>query len=551
MTGYWKYLPWVAIGILIIGLLGFNHVLELRAEEARRAEVSLEMIESGNYIVPQLHFKPYYNKPPFGNWTIAMSMLVFGNTSEWAVRLPGVLSLIGMAVLFYFFLRANGPPEKALLMAVAGLVTTDLLFHGSINAGEIDLVFALLTLGQVLSIYHFGVRQRWWPMFLWSYALMAFGVLTKGVPSIAFQGLTLLPFLVVWKEWKRLFHPAHFVGIGLFLVICGWYFWAYAQQEDVGLYLMNLFNQASERTASEHTLGETLVGLLRFPALFLKLVLPWGVFIVFWFLRPVRKVLLPRPEIRFALLFLAANLWLYWLSPQMHGRYLFMFIPIATWLLLEAALARSQAADKLWNVLRYLIFASLIIAGWPMILLQWLPLEALQLESLRELMVVAWTMGILVFVCAYLFWKNKVRIHAFWLIVLILAIARLAFDLAVLPAMAEQQPYRAYTRELIEAAEGEDIVFFGRYNRKPTLSLFGKTWVERDLIVPSELPYQVHYYYYQETGTVMPHHDRYQEGTIYYSVRSQFREGDELLNSNTALYPPADMVLFRAKSEAP
>ncbi|MDB4105055.1 glycosyltransferase family 39 protein [Salibacteraceae bacterium] len=96
-----KYLPYIALFLLVVCILGFNHVLELRAAEGRRAIVTFEMMQNNNWIVPYQYGYPYYNKPPFYNWVIGSSFILFGTINEFALRFPGVLSLLLTAFLIY------------------------------------------------------------------------------------------------------------------------------------------------------------------------------------------------------------------------------------------------------------------------------------------------------------------------------------------------------------------------------------------------------------------------------------------------------------------
>ena len=86
-------------------LLGGQHLLELRAEEPRRAVVALEMVLSGNYLAPHINGMPYYNKPPGFNWMVAACYQLFGSTSEWVSRLPAVLAFLAMGVVNFFVVR--------------------------------------------------------------------------------------------------------------------------------------------------------------------------------------------------------------------------------------------------------------------------------------------------------------------------------------------------------------------------------------------------------------------------------------------------------------
>ena len=127
-------------------------------------------------------------------------------------RLPGVLSFLGMAGLLFAAVRRYVDGKVALLAALFFLTSADLLFYGTVNSGEIDLLFSFLVMAQVLAIFHFRQRKRWLMLFLVSYVLAAIGFLTKG-PSIIFQLLTLGALFAYHKEWKRLFSWQHLVGL--------------------------------------------------------------------------------------------------------------------------------------------------------------------------------------------------------------------------------------------------------------------------------------------------------------------------------------------------
>ena len=72
---------------LIIGLwaalyLPFLGSLEIRGEEGKRVMPTVQMLETGNYLVPYLGAYPYLNKPPLLNWLVAAA---FG-FAFWSLR---------------------------------------------------------------------------------------------------------------------------------------------------------------------------------------------------------------------------------------------------------------------------------------------------------------------------------------------------------------------------------------------------------------------------------------------------------------------------------
>ena len=77
-------------------------VLPLDGEEPRRAIVSIEMLQSGNYISPTVFGWTYLNKPPVYNWIMSFLMFLFGTREESVVRLP---SLVFFTAVGLFSLR--------------------------------------------------------------------------------------------------------------------------------------------------------------------------------------------------------------------------------------------------------------------------------------------------------------------------------------------------------------------------------------------------------------------------------------------------------------
>src|SRR5437879_6518455 len=66
--------------------------------EAEYAEVGREMLETGDWISPQLNYVLFLNKPPLTYWMIALSDRLFG-VNEFASRLPSVLAGLVVVLL--------------------------------------------------------------------------------------------------------------------------------------------------------------------------------------------------------------------------------------------------------------------------------------------------------------------------------------------------------------------------------------------------------------------------------------------------------------------
>src|SRR5881275_1296477 len=74
--------------------------LEIKGEEGRRILPAVTMLESGNYLVPQVGSEPYFRKPPLVNWLVAASFKLTGVRNEWTARLPSALCVLAVALAF-------------------------------------------------------------------------------------------------------------------------------------------------------------------------------------------------------------------------------------------------------------------------------------------------------------------------------------------------------------------------------------------------------------------------------------------------------------------
>jgi 4-amino-4-deoxy-L-arabinose transferase-like glycosyltransferase len=192
--------------ILSIPAFLFNlGLLPLFADEPTRSNVALEMIVSGNYSVPTIAGEYYYNKPPLYNWILAGLYLLTGSYSEFITRLPAAVPMFLYALTIYVAVRFFIADKRiALMSAFFFLVNGRMLLYDSM-LGHIDIFYSWLTFISFMSIFYFYQRKQWFLLFFVSYLITSATFLSKGLPSIVFQGFTLIAFLAVTKNFKKLF----------------------------------------------------------------------------------------------------------------------------------------------------------------------------------------------------------------------------------------------------------------------------------------------------------------------------------------------------------
>ncbi|MEL7118138.1 MAG: glycosyltransferase family 39 protein, partial [Bacteroidota bacterium] len=245
--GFSIQLLWIAGALAVIGLFLFAGVQPLFLEEPRRSIVAMELLRNANWWVPTQLGQLYYKKPPFFNWLLILSAKLFGDFYPFAMRVPTILSTIGIGVLTVFmgkkYVNTRFGWEAALLTVTSG----GIFFYFSTLA-EIDLFYSFITLSLFYSIYHFDQINKKYLLFLVVYLLTTIGFLTKGMPSLVFTALSLLTYFIMNKRFKELFFLPHILGILLFFSLSGGYYWIYSQYADPIPYLSMLLGESSDRT---------------------------------------------------------------------------------------------------------------------------------------------------------------------------------------------------------------------------------------------------------------------------------------------------------------
>ncbi|MBK7408849.1 MAG: glycosyltransferase family 39 protein [Saprospirales bacterium] len=202
----------ILFGLLLLPALLTNlGLMTFIDDEAIRSLVALEMKLSGNYIAPTLNGEWYYNKPPLFNWILLGYFNLFGVWEEWVPRLATVVSLLGYGATIFYFFRKHYTTRLAWIVALSFITCGRVLLWDS-QLGLIDITFSWVTFLSFMVVYHAYEKQRWWTLFLVSYTLAAAGFMMKGLPSVVFQGLTLLVYFGYRRAWSRFFSLAHVAG---------------------------------------------------------------------------------------------------------------------------------------------------------------------------------------------------------------------------------------------------------------------------------------------------------------------------------------------------
>ncbi|MGH7134297.1 MAG: ArnT family glycosyltransferase, partial [Pirellulales bacterium] len=342
--------------------------LTLRGEETRRAGVAIEMLESGDWIVPREQGRLFPDRPPLGNWLIALSMLATGSQGTIAVRLPTVLAtLITTLVVYGYsrrFLTANGALAAGLAYATMGQV---------LSLGMLAETEATLTLfvGASLLAWHGAYRGCLpdWQTWCLGYALAGLAALAKGPQGpIYFAGAT-TAYLALRRDWRFWLSWSHLLGaVTGIAVVAAWQV-PFSQTVE-WRFVSQTWGHTSVARFDYSSAWPVLAHVISFPCEIAGCLLPWSAWLPAFAIRDFRRALGEKEKD--AAVFLAVAIAVAfptcWFAPQARGRYFMPLYPCFAPLIgivLEHAWSSGAAfaLRKFWR--RYLACAAtgIVAAG--------------------------------------------------------------------------------------------------------------------------------------------------------------------------------------------
>lgn len=450
----------LVILLVAIGIFSGLQLMELRAEEPRRAVIAMEMIHGRNYIVPKIFNYNYYNKPPLFNWVLVLFFSITGSFNEMWVRLPSILSLFLTAFLVFKVTARYINRQAGILAALLLLTAADILFYGSVDAGEIDLFLMVIICVQAIAVFHYSLRQNWWALFAISYIFMAAGILTKGLPLALIQALLLLCWFIYIKQFKKLFSIPHFVSMVIGFGLVYLYFALYSRQSDVVLYLSQLLTESTQRSMLENKWSGILLNMLQSPLQILYIGLPATGLLLYAINKKVRSLVKEDQLFAFSFIFSLIICITFFISPETANRYLYPAFPF---IVIMAAIIYSKATEVLSSS-------------------KWL-----------------------------------LRYKGVLIVFIFLAVARIAYDVWGMPYQQKTSPrnYRALASEILQHSHGQPVYLTGhpQVNTIHSLPFFKLPAME--VKGPPLLPFQIPYYINKATGVVMRYDSIPQPGTFY------------------------------------
>jgi 4-amino-4-deoxy-L-arabinose transferase-like glycosyltransferase len=203
---------WAAIYLPGLG------TLEIKGEEGRRILPAVTMLQTGDFLVPQVGSEPYFRKPPLVNWLVAASFKIFGVRNEWAARLPSALCVLAVALAFVTVARSSLGASGSLIGALVWMTNFGIIEKGRLI--EIEALYASLCgLAIICWLSAWQERRSRWITWTVPWIFLGLGLLAKGPVLLVFFYAIVLSVLYRSGELRSVANIAHAAGLVLMLAI--------------------------------------------------------------------------------------------------------------------------------------------------------------------------------------------------------------------------------------------------------------------------------------------------------------------------------------------
>ncbi len=166
--------------------------------ESRYAEMARKMLETGNWVTPQINYGvPFWGKPPLAVWLNAFSLEVFG-VNEFAVRLSALFLSVGIVWIVHRLAASRGGNGQA--FAAPAMLAGMVLFF--VMAGSVAMD-QCLSLGVTLAMAGFWLALRSEsPVYGYLFFVgLSVGLMSKGPIAMILAGLPIGLWTLIRNEW--------------------------------------------------------------------------------------------------------------------------------------------------------------------------------------------------------------------------------------------------------------------------------------------------------------------------------------------------------------
>jgi 4-amino-4-deoxy-L-arabinose transferase-like glycosyltransferase len=245
-----KKLNYLILGSLIILIIlalfsGQYSIPPIDRDEARFAQASSQMIQSGDYVNIKFQDEIRAKKPIGIYWLQAFSAKIFGQEDIGSYRIPSLLSSIITLVFVGLITRLIFPLYQTLIVTL--LFASSIVFMGEAHLAKTDATLLCLICVQQYFLLKIILHQEntfklkyLYPILVW--LTFSFGVLVKGPISIAILFPTVIAFSLIQKSLNLIKSLRPIIGFLICtLVILPWFL--AIDEATNGMFLQKAFQE--------------------------------------------------------------------------------------------------------------------------------------------------------------------------------------------------------------------------------------------------------------------------------------------------------------------
>jgi len=363
---------------LAIVLPGQMSIPPIDRDEARFAQATRQMVETGDYVDIRFLDVPRHLQPAGIYWLQSISVQTLGDKDVraiWPHRVPSWLSAIATVFLTWWIGGLLFGREAGRI--AAALMGTCLIFSVEARIAKIDSTLCAVTLlAQAALARAFMARERseklspWWAALFWS--ALGFGILLKGPVMVLVTGGTILGLIALERrvKWLGLLRPLW--GVPLMLLVAAPWYIAIGMATDGAFFRTALGYSVAGKIAGTHQKHGGPIGYhaLLFTGMF------WPGSLFGWLAIPYAWIQRRTPAVRFAIAWIVPAWIVFELSGTKLPHYTLPLLPAFAML---SAAAVQQAGDAKWfgrprllavAAFFWLVFALVLTIGVPALRLE-------------------------------------------------------------------------------------------------------------------------------------------------------------------------------------
>ena len=266
-------IAWVLLGFALVYFMGNWGLAITDPVESNYALSAKGMLKAHDWMSPQIYDHYWYDKPIFFYWEVMLGFQLFGMNEFGAHFFPALVSLLNLVMTYFFAKKVWG--QRVALVATVILGSTLEFFV--ISKAVITDASLFLFMNGVLACFYLAYNSQHKSWYYPMYVLAGLATLVKGPIGFLLPGFIIVLFLLSQRNWREVGRMKLFLGIPLFLVVGGtWYYYMYlVHGMDFVLNFLGVHNFL-RATVSEHPNSDVWYYYL---LIFILGCLPWTFFL--------------------------------------------------------------------------------------------------------------------------------------------------------------------------------------------------------------------------------------------------------------------------------